>query len=46
MSLALNVPPPQRETALAVLGDVAPAHGRFVAARSYDTRSRTVTDLP
>ncbi|MEU0562318.1 2'-5' RNA ligase family protein [Dactylosporangium sp. NPDC006015] len=46
VSLALNVPPPQRETALAVLGDVAPARGQFVAARSYDTRSRTVTDLP
>ncbi|MFF5235457.1 hypothetical protein [Dactylosporangium sp. NPDC000521] len=45
MSLALHVPPPQREAALEVLGDVGPVRGWFVAARSYDTRSRTVTEL-
>jgi len=45
VSLALNVPPNRREAALRLLADLAPADGHFVAARSYDTRTRTVTDL-
>ncbi|WP_433063429.1 2'-5' RNA ligase family protein [Dactylosporangium sp. CS-033363] len=45
ISLALNVPPPVRAAALALLADVPDAHGQFVAARSYDTETRTVTAL-
>ncbi|GAA4604499.1 hypothetical protein BJY16_005030 [Actinoplanes octamycinicus] len=45
VSLALKVPPDRIEPALRVLADLPPARGRFVAARSYDTRSRTVTGL-
>ncbi|MDG6105622.1 2'-5' RNA ligase family protein [Dactylosporangium aurantiacum] len=46
VSLALNVRPSQRDRALRELGDVRPVRGRFTAARSYDTRTRTVTGLP
>ena len=45
ISLALNVPPAQRPEALRLLAALAPARGQFVAARSYDTQTRTVTDL-
>lgn len=46
VSLALKVPPARRDRALEVLGDVRPVRGWFTAARSYDTRTRTVTALP
>jgi hypothetical protein len=45
VSLALNVPAGRRETALHLLAGLPAGHGQFVAARSYDTETRTVTDL-
>jgi hypothetical protein len=45
VSLALNVPAPRREAALRMLLTTPPAQGLFVAARSYDTGTRTVTAL-
>lgn len=45
VSLALKVPLDRRDAALALLGEVPRARGRFVAARSYDSRTRTVIDL-
>lgn len=45
VSLALKASPAQRQAALALAANLPPARGRFVAARSYDTETRTVTDL-
>ena len=45
ISLALNIPAAQRPEALRLLDDLPPAHGQFVAARSYDAQTRTVTDF-
>jgi hypothetical protein len=45
VSLALNVPEPLRPVALDRAADLPPAYGEFVAARSYDTGTRTVTGL-
>lgn len=45
VSLALNMPTAQHQAAFALLRDLHPARGKLVAARSYDTLSRTVTDL-
>jgi len=45
VSLALNVPADRREAALDLLSTLPAAHGQFTAARSYDTRSRTVRTL-
>ena len=45
VSLALNVPPDRREAAVAFVDDLPPAAGELVAVRSYDTGTRTVTDL-
>jgi len=45
VSLALRVPEGRRDEALRALGPVPAVRGRFVAARSYDSRSRTVTAL-
>ncbi|GAA4935180.1 hypothetical protein [Actinoplanes utahensis] len=45
VSLALNVPPDQQKAACALLADIPPVAGRLIAARSYDTGSRTVTML-
>jgi hypothetical protein len=45
VSLALNVPEPLRPVALDWAGDLPAAYGEFVAARSYDTETRTVTEL-
>jgi hypothetical protein len=44
ISLALKIPPARHDEALALLAAVPPAAGRFVAARSYDTDTRIVTD--
>lgn len=45
VSLALRVPPSAQAEALRLLAGVPPAHGEFVAARTYDTRTRTVTGV-
>jgi hypothetical protein len=45
VSLALNLPAHRRDAALHLLAALPPAHGLFVAARSYDTGTRTVVDL-
>jgi hypothetical protein len=45
ISLALNVPVAQRPEALRLLTGLPPASGYFVAARSYDTQARAITDL-
>ncbi|MET0418173.1 MAG: 2'-5' RNA ligase family protein [Actinoplanes sp.] len=45
VSLALRVPEDRRAEALDLLANEPPAAGRFVAARSYDTRTRTVTGI-
>ncbi|SNY66049.1 2'-5' RNA ligase superfamily protein [Paractinoplanes atraurantiacus] len=45
VSLALRVPAGQHEAVPAALGDLPRAAGFFVAARSYDTATRVVTDL-
>ncbi len=45
VSLALNLPADQRDAALALVGELPPAYGWFVAARSYDTATRMVTAL-
>jgi hypothetical protein len=45
VSLALNLPVPQRADALALLADLPPLSGHCVAARSYDTEARTVHKL-
>jgi hypothetical protein len=45
VSLALNVPAEHRDAACALLAGLPPEHGRLVAARSYDSVSRTVRDL-
>ena len=44
ISLALKVPQAQRAAALRTV-TTTPARGRFVAARSYDSQTRTVADL-
>jgi hypothetical protein len=44
VSLALNVPAGRREAALHLLAALPAEHGHFVAARSYDTEARTVTE--
>ncbi|MBG0565081.1 2'-5' RNA ligase family protein [Actinoplanes aureus] len=45
VSLALNLPAAQHAAALELLRELPPAHGELVTGRSYDTESRTVTDL-
>jgi hypothetical protein len=45
VSLALKVAESRREAALDLLATVGPARGHFTAARTYDTRTRTATDL-
>ncbi|WP_433306111.1 2'-5' RNA ligase family protein [Actinoplanes sp. CA-030573] len=45
VSLALRASPAQQRAALEMAADLPPAYGRFDAARSYDTVTRTVTDL-
>jgi hypothetical protein len=45
VSLALNIPAGRRETALDLLATVPAQHGHFVAARSYDTQTRTLVGL-
>ncbi|MEV4342888.1 2'-5' RNA ligase family protein [Actinoplanes sp. NPDC049596] len=45
VSLALRVRADQHDAVLAALGNVTHARGQFVAARSYDTATRTVTGL-
>lgn len=45
VSLALNVGADRREAALEVLGALPVARGHFTAARSYDTRTRTVRPI-
>ncbi|WP_239166749.1 2'-5' RNA ligase family protein [Actinoplanes italicus] len=45
VSLALNLPVPQRSDALALLAGLPPLSGHCVAARSYDTEARTVHEL-
>ena len=45
VSLALNMPESQQATALRLLADLPPMSGRCVTVRSFDTVSRTVTDL-
>ncbi len=45
VSLALKVPPDRRAEALDLLACVPAETGHFVAARSYDSVTRTVTDL-
>ncbi|KUL41092.1 hypothetical protein ADL15_05580 [Actinoplanes awajinensis subsp. mycoplanecinus] len=46
ISLALNVPTPARAAAVALFTTDAPIHGHFVSARSYNTETRTLTNLP
>ena len=43
VSLALNVPADRRPTALSLLEALQPAQGHLVAARTYDSETRTVT---
>ncbi|GIE81891.1 hypothetical protein Aph02nite_78410 [Actinoplanes philippinensis] len=45
VSLALNLPDRQRADALALLAGIPAISGHAVAARSYDTSTRTVTEL-
>ncbi|WP_250008376.1 2'-5' RNA ligase family protein [Actinoplanes sp. M2I2] len=45
VSLALRVPAESQAAVLELLGGVPPVAGSFVAARSYDTETRTVRDL-
>ena len=45
VSLALNVPDRQRAAALGLLTGLPPRTGELIAARSYETETRTVTDL-
>jgi hypothetical protein len=45
VSLALNLPPEQREPALALLAGPGDTTGLLVAARSYDSGTRAVTDF-
>lgn len=45
VSLALTVPANRRDAALRMLTELPAAAGHFVAARSYDARTRTVLDL-
>lgn len=45
VSLALNVPESQQVSALAVLADVPPVRARLVAARTYDSDTRTAESL-
>lgn len=45
VSLALRVPPSDQAAALRLLAGVPPAHGVFVAARTYDTRTRIATGV-
>lgn len=42
ISLALKMPAAQQETALDMLASLPPERGHFVAARSYDSQTRTV----
>jgi 2'-5' RNA ligase superfamily protein len=44
ISLALNVPPAQHAAARRLLDALPPARGQLVAARSYDTQARKITD--
>jgi hypothetical protein len=41
VSLARHAPP----AALEMLAELPPAYGWFIGARSYDSRTRTVTSL-
>jgi hypothetical protein len=43
VSLALKVPEDKRSAAVALLAGLPSVTGQFVAARSYDTETRTVT---
>lgn len=45
VSLALRVPEDEQPAALTLLADLPPARGHLVAARSYDTLTRTVIGL-
>jgi hypothetical protein len=45
VSLALNMPADQHESAMALLGESAVMTGECVAARSYDSETRTVSDI-
>ncbi|GAA2482231.1 2'-5' RNA ligase family protein [Winogradskya humida] len=45
ISLALKITETARDQALHLLAGLPPAHGSFVAARSYDSGMRTVTGL-
>jgi hypothetical protein len=45
VSLALNVPATRRQAALDLLAALPPETGHFVAARTYDTQTRTVSPL-
>ncbi|GAA1642981.1 2'-5' RNA ligase family protein [Actinoplanes couchii] len=45
VSLALRMPEEQRAAALDLFAGEPPARGHLVAARSYDSRTRTVVDL-
>lgn len=45
VSLALRLPEDRRAAALDLLATLPPARGQFVAARSYDTRTRAVTGI-
>jgi hypothetical protein len=45
LSLALRVPPEAQPAALDLLADVSSMSGRFESARTYDTETRTVSDL-
>lgn len=46
VSLALRVRPEQHDAVRQALREPAEERGHFVAARSYDTATRTVTSLP
>jgi hypothetical protein len=46
VSLALRATPEQRAAAVALLGALPEAEGELVAARSYDSGTRTVRPLP
>ncbi len=45
LSLALRVPADRQREALELLASVPPVTGSFVAARTYDTETRTVRSL-
>ncbi|GAA2583942.1 2'-5' RNA ligase family protein [Winogradskya consettensis] len=45
VSLALKITETAHDEALHLLADLPPARGSFVAARSYNSQTRTVTEL-